>query len=121
MTEFGEFMQALRSSANARDLLGTSQPASEEEAVGIYVAAAKELGFDLSAEEIVEGMRALAEERFARTERAEAVVIEERFNLPSRHTFQDGEAHLHEQVSTQWLRNYVHRNRGRAEGPLQFG
>ena len=75
--KFDELIQALRDSDNAEDLLGGAQkPTTEDQVVAAYVEAAQKLGLALTAEDVAEGIEAMAQERLAKTEQAEAVVRE---------------------------------------------
>ena len=71
MEKVKQFFEALHSDPRGSELLGgTVRPESEEEQLRAYVKAAEALGFSLTAEEIAEGIKAIASERAAATERA---------------------------------------------------
>ena len=103
MGKFNEFIEALKGNAAAQELLGgKSKPESDEEMVAGYVAAAKELGFDLTAQDVVDGIKAMAQERLAKTEQAEVEVQElsegeldriagGKLDDTCKYSFQDGE------------------------------
>lgn len=78
MDEAREFLTALRSDPRAAELLGDKpQPASEEEELEAYVKIAGDLGFSLTAQQIVDGAKAMAEEQLAQTARAEQLAAED--------------------------------------------
>ncbi len=72
-----KFMEALQTDPRAEELLkGKAKPESLEGAVKLYAEAAKELGFDLTEDDIMKGMKSLKEEQAAKTAQAKAAVKE---------------------------------------------
>ena len=77
MSKFEEFLQALIDAQNKEELLGgKNKPESGEEIVAAYVSVAKKLGFDLTDQDVVEGIKAMTQERLAKTEQAAAEMQE---------------------------------------------
>ena len=74
MEQIRKFLEALRTSPKAKELLGTNEPETKEEALSRYVSAAEALGFSLTAEEIDAGLNKLAEEQKAKTAAAEQII-----------------------------------------------
>ena len=75
MSKFNEFLEALKDAPNAEELLGgKGKPESDEEMVAAYVAAAEALGIGLTAQDVVDGVRAAEQERLAMTEDRKSVV-----------------------------------------------
>ena len=67
-SKFEELLEALKCAPNAEELLGGKvKPESPEETVATYVAAAKGLGLELSAEDVIEGIKVKVQERLAKT------------------------------------------------------
>lgn len=74
MEQIKKFVEALRTSPKAKELLGAKDPETKEEALSRYVSAAKALGFSLTAEEIDAGLNKLAEEQKEKTAAAEQTI-----------------------------------------------
>ena len=70
-SKFEELLEALKGAPNAEELLGGKvKPESPEETVATYVSAAKGLGLELSAEDVIEGIKVKVQERLAKTDEA---------------------------------------------------
>ena len=78
MEQVRRFLETLRDDPKAREILsnGKTKPDSNEEIVAAYVEVAKKLGYDLTAKQIVEGIREKFKEQAAITAQAENAVKE---------------------------------------------
>ena len=77
MDKFNEFLETLKDAPNAEELLGGKfKPQDEREVIAAYVSAAKALGFDISAQDVVDGVEALVQERLEKTDQLENEVEE---------------------------------------------
>ena len=79
MEQAKKFLKMLSDDPQARAILsegGRAKPDTNEEIIEAYVEAAKKLGFDLTTEEIVEGIREQMKEQAAITAKAEEAVRE---------------------------------------------
>ena len=75
MEQMKEFLMALQNDPKAQELLSNRPtPANDEEAVKAYVELAGELGFELTAEQIVAEAANAAKELYARTEAAQSAL-----------------------------------------------
>lgn len=79
MEQARKFLETLRDDPGAREILtkgSKGKPDTNEEIIAAYAEAAEKLGFDLTAEQIAEGIREQVKEMTAVTARAENAVRE---------------------------------------------
>ena len=77
MEDFRKFMDALENAENKEELLGgNTKPESEAEVIAAIVSAAKKLGFDFSEQDVEDAVKAITQERLARTEKAQDEIRE---------------------------------------------
>ena len=75
MNTVTQFLKALHSDPKAKGLaMGMQKPENEKETAGFYVRLAKQLGYEISEQEMIEGITAMEQAQLAQTAKADSQV-----------------------------------------------